>query len=161
MGKGCVFVALLATVVGLSIVYGGYLFLNPYDEVAVEVSDVPSDTKRICLVADVNNEPVVMLWSFKKVFPSTMHPRGCTVSVRVGDDKLPHNAAVRWVANRRVGVVLTSKSGVWRVAWFDQARSRIQERSFLFGGGKWRASLLDASEEQVLDESSLRKLGLD
>ena len=154
--KGCI---LLVIVVCLSLVYGVYPYFNPYNHVATVITDIPAGTTFVCLVADTKEGTVVMPLSAQKVFPFTVHPdKGAS---RKPDSVSPEWGPVRWVANRRVGVLLRSESGVWRVKWFDSARSELQDRSLLFGGGWWRASLRDAAEEEVIDKAQLRALGFD
>lgn len=154
---GCCFGALVVVGVG----YGIYLCFHPYDRVDIEVRDVPADTVFVCLVADRSGRPDLMHWSLEKVFPFTMHPDKCIVSERLGSEVGPLRASVRWVSSERVGVLLKATSGRWRIAWFSAADSRVQDRSLVFGGGSWRASLRDAVSEQQFDEGALRAVGLD
>lgn len=145
----------------LALGYFVRLYLYPYDEVVVEVRDVPADTAFVCLVADWPGGPVLMPWSLAKVFPFTMHPDECTVSYRWGGEAGPHRGAVRWASGGRVGVLLGGGPGRWRVAWYEDAAARVRGGSWVFGGGSWRPSLLEAAGEQPLDEAALRGLGLD
>jgi hypothetical protein len=140
-------------------IYAVYLYFNPYDEVTTIISGIPPDTTRLCVVADKPGGPEVMLWSLNKVFPFTMHPDKCVVSL-VDREQSTHQARVRWVNSGRIGVLRRTKSGKWFLAWFDPPKSNLKGRSLLFGGGTWLADIGDADEEQPVPDEKVRAMGM-
>jgi hypothetical protein len=151
---------LLALAICLFLAYRLYLYFNPYDEVTVSVSDVPPGTKFLCLVADTPQGAVAMPWLLRKAGPFTMHPDRCVVSYFYNEDKPHFRAEVQWISSSRVGVLRRTKEDKWFVAWFDEPKSHLQNRSLLLGGGEWAVSLNEADKVQPLTQEQLRALGM-
>jgi hypothetical protein len=103
-----------------------------------------------------------MPWSLRKVLPFTMHPDRCIVSEvnHFQNEETEHEASVRWIHSSRVGVLRRTKERKWFVAWFDAPKSRLQERSLLFGGGEWSIRLQDADKVEPVTEEQLRAMGM-
>lgn len=156
--KGC---CALGSSAILVLGYAIRLYFYPYDEVAIEVGDIPDDTTFMCLIADRPGGPALMPWSLQKVGPFTMHPDQCTCSYRWSGEAGPFRGSVRWLTGSRVGVLLGDKSGGWRIAWYEGEIASVRGGSLVFGRGSWKPSLRDAVSEQRLDEVALRALGLD
>jgi hypothetical protein len=149
----------LMLIVGLlCAAYGGYRIFNPYDEVAADIQGIPPNTGFVCLLADTDNGPQAMDWSLAKVFPFSMHPDGCTVSLLL-DGKTSHRANVRWISSERVGVLRRTANRKWIVSWFRPPKSQPKNRSLLFGGGTVTIDLADADNDQQMAADQLRALG--
>jgi hypothetical protein len=142
------------------LVYGGYRFFNPYDEVATEIEGIPSDTVFVCLVADSEDGLKALPWSLAKVIPFSMHPDNCTVS-STGQGESKHRAKVRWINANRIGVLRKTAAGEWRVAWFEMAKAKPKHRSFLLGGGLTTLDVSQADGNESMTVEQLHSLGMD
>ncbi|HEV3237979.1 MAG TPA: hypothetical protein VGZ25_13390 [Gemmataceae bacterium] len=143
--------------------YAIQLFFEPYDKVNVTIEDCPLDTRFVCLVADLPHGMEVMMWSLTKVFPFKMHPKDCIVSYQLGgerDLKTPFQANARWINSNRIGVLHQEGETRWIISWFEGDRTKVKNKSILFGGGQWEVSMSMASEEQILSPKQLRDIGL-
>jgi hypothetical protein len=84
-----------------------------------------------------------------------VHPK----ELGVGENgRYDYPLPVRWRSGERYGVVMQTKTGEWRVAWFPAADVPLQGRT-VFGGGKAEFDLSKA-EIVPLDADTVKALGL-
>jgi hypothetical protein len=131
---------------------------NPSDRVEVDVRNIPSDIWHLSLAADTPDGPASLIWSWTYLLPAEKHP--ADRNGIYGDP--PHmqtiGSSVRWRTGERYGVVMQTKTGEWRVAWFPAAEVPLQGRTPL-GGGKVEFDLSKA-EIVPLDADTVKALGL-
>jgi hypothetical protein len=136
------------------------LWVNPYDEVQIAIRGLPPDTRIACLVAEGPNGEAVMPWSIHKVFPAEIHPdAGGMSEVQKGESEIV--AFVRWINGRRIGILRKADDGNWSVAWFDGRKTSPEERSILFGHGRWNGNWAAAAQVEEWSEAKVRSLGFD
>src|SRR5262249_29658449 len=114
----------------------------------------------VCLVADTEAGNVAMRQYLRKVGPFTMHPD--RVGYRDPVDRLTeYQRFTQWIDGERVGVLLKSGTGEWRLSWFDPSRLRRSGDTWLFGRGEWSVSLDDADEVERPSREELEAIGID
>jgi len=152
-------VGMMFVVVFFVVVYGGYSFFNPYDEVTIDIYGIPKNTNFVCLIADTENGTRAMEWSLSKVIPHSMHPDGCGASRLTGANKTKTHRAVRWISSDRVGILCRADQK-WIAFWFDSPKCQPANRSYLFGGGSITIDISDADNNAPMDDNQLRDIGM-
>ncbi len=153
--------ALLVLLVIAACVLLGFTTCNPRDIVGVHVKNIPTGTRFFSLAAMTDKGPVTMLWASPYHIrigpPSASHP------ATKGEDVRNSNGewwdTTYWKTGEKYGVVMQTKKGEWRIAWFPAVDVPIQRRNWLIGEGQVEFDLSKA-EIVPLDADTVEALGL-
>jgi len=136
----------------------GFTTCNPPDLVTVSIKNIPPNMPFLSLAAITDKGPVTMMWASPypiRIAPSAWHPA----------THVPHDVTkpelgwqTYWRTGQKYGVVMQTKKGEWKVAWFPASEVPLEGRT-VFGGGK---ATLDLSKAEIvpLDADTVKALGL-
>ncbi len=152
VGRRLVVLAVVGAVTGFV-----YFQFHPRDRVAVEIKNIPADTRFLCVVAETDDGMLAMNWSPAKIMPFEMKPGGCTMSYVMGQPAIS-NRHVMWRFGSRYAVVTRQAEKAWQVHWFQAESVPLQGRGLLLGEGGVSFDILRAKTEQLPAEV-VRELG--
>jgi hypothetical protein len=136
--------------------------LVPPDRVAVSINNVSADVRFICLIAETNQGPEAMNWYVGVITPSAaMHPRDCSVSIRVANEGGTLNANFQWKESTRFVVLTRNDQDEWKVSWFTPDEVNLTGRRWLFGGGTSRIVMPNPAAAEAVSDEFLEHVDLD
>jgi hypothetical protein len=136
----------------------GFTTCNPPDQAIVHIKRIPEDTTFIAVAFTTPTRQELIPWYAGAVLspPFKIDP------VKDGGFwpyQRDYSRTVWWRSGEKYGVVMQTKTGEWRVAWFPAADVPIQGRNWLGGEGRVEFDLSKA-EIVPLDADTVKALGL-
>lgn len=159
----CSFVVAVPLFILTVLVFLIYSCNHPRDRVTVTVTGAPVDVTFACPVAETRGQVQVMKLYRSHIFgpfvmstPNSLgHPRDDDESRVAGD----FSDLVAWLPGERYGVVTGTKTGRWRVTWFDARAVHLTDHSTLTGGGFVVLDLRNGQTENLTEKEAMN-LGL-
>lgn len=130
----------------------GFTTCNPPDRVKVFVENIPPNTRFLSIAADSPEGPVSLNWLWTYFGPHERHPATLTGVTGEPPRMNPYCPTVRWRTGTRYGVVMQTKLGEWKVAWFPADNIPTEHREAHFD--------LSKAEIVPLDADTVKALGL-
>lgn len=138
----------------------GFTTCNPRDLVTVSIKNIPPNTRFLSLAALTDNGPVTMQWA--SPYPIRIGPPEAWDPAEWGPYAIEHPELewqTYWRTGQKYGVVMQTRKGEWKVAWFPAAEVPVRGRNWLGGEGQVEFDLSKA-EVVPLDADTVRALGL-